>query len=72
MGKELRLKSLIRRYRIKYFTESVLASSSTIDPEQASLKRTGWTKASGDVVYGVIRVNHILCHFGAIEECKNV
>ena len=46
LGKErgmvrLRFRSLISMYRIGYFTESVLASSRTKDPEPISLNRTG-------------------------------
>ena len=70
----LRFRSLIRNYRIEYFTESVLASSMTMDPKPTSLERTGWIKGPWpheDVVYGVFRVNHILCRFEAIEKCKN-
>ena len=40
----LRFRSLIRRYRIEYFTESVLAPSRTMDPEPTFLKRTDWAK----------------------------
>ena len=40
----LRFRSFIRRYRIEYFTESVLASPRIMDPGSALLKRTGWTK----------------------------
>ena len=45
----LRIRSLIRMYRIDYFTESVLASSRTKDPEPISLNRTGPPRGFGDL-----------------------
>ena len=70
----LRFRSFIRRYRIKYFTEFCISipenhGSGVSLAQKNRLDRRAM--APWDVVYGVFRVKHILCRFGAIEECKN-